>query len=190
MILSALAALSLALGGCSGSKEIKVVTITSNPDSVEVVGRVYAVTDARLAAIDFTRFMKSEQIGENTLRSDPQKLRGYQSLSNAVALVIERKIHDGATLKPGDFGATLHGVERVPEEYKDDFKNGTYSASGNAANFTVMADLKDREGHLVQRMVGTGGTMSFVWFLPKATRTCELVIGSAKSVSLELPKND
>jgi len=190
-ILSTLAALSFVLGGCSESNEIKTIKITSNPDNIEIVGLVYAVTDARLAAIDFTRFMKSEQVGENILRSDPQKLRGYESISNAIALVVERKIQDGAKLTKADYSASLTGVKIVPEEYKSDFgKNGYYSDNARAFDITITAVLMDRQGQGIEWMVGKGGTIKFLWFLPKETRSCELVIESAKPLTLEIPKID
>jgi hypothetical protein len=184
---STLAAISILLAGCSGSNKVKV---TSNPDNVEIVARVFAVNDSRLAAMDFTRMMTREQVGENFRLSDPQKLGGYEKLTNVFALVVERKIYDNQTLTIADYGASLGGVKEVPEEYKDDFHNGRYSHNAYACSFTVTADLMGPDGSLIKRTVGTGGSMKFVWFLPKETQSCALVIGSARPLTLQIPRID
>ena len=191
---SMLAAGAFLFAGCSPSSEVKVlsnpVKILSNPDNVEIACRVYAVKDPQLAAINFVRFMQSEELGAGTRRSNPQKLQGYESLSNTIALVVERKIHDGATLKASDYGASLIGVNQVPEEYKNDLRNGNCFAAGSTGDFTILSEETVRQGRMVETIVRKGGTIKFVWFLPKGNRKCEMAIGSAKPVNIEILSPD
>ena len=175
------------LAGCSPPTTVK---IRSNPDNVDIVCQVYAVTDRKLSAIDFKRFMSSEQVGQDTLQSDPQTLQGYQNLSNAIALVVERKIQDGAKLKTKDFGATLRGIEKVPTEYETDLRNNRYIPNAHAFDFGIRAQLFDPKGNAIETTVGKGGAMKFIWFLLNENRTCELVVGSAKPLTLEIMKKE
>ena len=180
---SMLAASAFLFAGCSPSSEVKIL---SNPDNVEIACRVYAVKDPQLAAINFVRFMQSEDLGAGTRRSNPQKLQGYESLSNTIALVVERKIHDGAALKAPDYGASLIGVDQVPEEYKNDLRNGNCFAAGSTGDFTIMSEVTDQQGRILQTIVRNGGTIKFVWFLLNGNRKCEVAIGSAKPVQIEI----
>jgi hypothetical protein len=152
--------------------------IESNPDSVSVKVKTYAVNDSTLGKIEF----RTDWGAQSPL------LKDYRSLKGFVAVIVEWDVKPGQNIAPKGVRPHLRGVSTVPSAFEKSLADGKYQAVGINLEWVKFFMMQNRfTGEFAGVTVAAETTARFVWFVPKDTKSVEIILAEHKPLTLALP---
>jgi len=165
--------------GPDASPSAPQFTISENPDNVEF--------DVQILDTASNEFV--DEHFKDGWYSDSPTLTGFDKLRDTVAIIVRLNVEGGQDLNlaPDGVGPYLIGVEKIPAPYAERGTKERYPSVGmNFSELNVLVGTHHNTGEMFSALVATArdGIAKFVWFVPKETKTFEIVFPPHKPIEV------